>query len=197
MNSIDRKLARCAREIEAAKPKVMSFSDFEALHHAFPDGTFKIKGAAQASRKTAEVGVARPLPVAAPPSPKFKVGDRVEIVAKHFCIAIGETATVRGVDCDGDLWVVTDVPHPQAVERGLCIGAAKARLIPSQPKADADGWIEWKGGKCPIPHAKSGGWMRRNRKGDEYISHFDASASICWSHAVPSDGDIVAYRLVK
>jgi hypothetical protein len=33
MNSIDRKIARCAREIEAAKPKGLSLDDFRFGRH--------------------------------------------------------------------------------------------------------------------------------------------------------------------
>jgi hypothetical protein len=199
MNSIDRKLARCAREIEAAKPKVMSFEDFETLHHAFPDGTFKIKGAAQSSEPAR--AVTPRTPVAAPPSPKFAKGDRVRktLVGREHgtFFQLGQLGVVMRVDIEGDVWVLPDGADPKSV--GTCNSRESLELIPSQPKADAD-WIEWGGGKCPVPAGARADV--KYRCGSEELG-IGARDSITWRHEVQPDMgdlaeyDIVAYRLVK
>ncbi len=61
--SLDRKLARCAREIAESKPKGLSYAEFEAV--AFP---YPVFGVAQASNPAEKVGTTRPSPVATPPS---------------------------------------------------------------------------------------------------------------------------------
>lgn len=103
--SLDRKIARCQREIEAARKPSMADACAAFIANTsvkLPNGTStfiteadcrQIKGAARAS--TAEkVGTTRPLPEAAPPSPyrelrkkqearKFKVVDRVRSVDSY------------------------------------------------------------------------------------------------------------------
>jgi hypothetical protein len=69
MSSIDRKIARCAREIEAAKPKSLSLDDFRFLNH-------DIKGVAQAEPARAETPRT---PAAAPPSAKSRFAEAVAL----------------------------------------------------------------------------------------------------------------------
>lgn len=57
----------------------------------------------------------------------------------------------------------------------------------TEPQPDADGWIEWKGGDCPV---KQGGEVRvryRNGKEKTFVS---SGISRLWER-----GDIIAYRL--
>lgn len=62
----------------------------------------------------------------------------------------------------------------------------------SQEERDSDGWIEWKGGKCPVDYStivdvktKIGVVFER------YVAHI-----FLWKH-IGSEGDIVAYKIVK
>lgn len=67
---------------------------------------------------------------------------------------------------------------------------------PAAPKADAEGWIEWKGGECPAPvGAKCELLFRGGRKVRPSLE----AQELCWHHVgVPGfdDGDIVAYRVL-
>ena len=65
-------------------------------------------------------------------------------------------------------------------------------------KSDAQGWIEWSGGACPVPE---GALVDvRHRDGDEFFGHAamwdvgDHFAAQDWSHT-DVGGDIVAYRM--
>lgn len=57
---------------------------------------------------------------------------------------------------------------------------------------DAEGWIEWKGGECPVPcdaivMAKLRDGSCFDQRADDWI----------WTHYLEDDGDIIAYRVVK
>jgi hypothetical protein len=166
MQSIDRKLARVAREIEEAKPKVMSFAEFEQKNHALVDTSFmtpwayassawvteedcrQIKGAAQESPMSASVSQEQALtaaPVAAPPSPKFKVGDRVRLVEEP-----DETGTVIEVMGGGAVRV-----NLNSAGVGLFRKAQLhwLELLPQQQ--EGDGWFEHDGSnRNPVPLGK-------------------------------------------
>lgn len=127
MQSIDRKLARCAREIEAAKPKVMSYAEFEKGDHRVRDFWYALEMAGALNKTAKELA------------------------------------------------------------------------------ADGDGWIEWKGGDCPVP---TGTMVEVRYRDQEAIpsfigpanenvdpTMFDAGPAF-WRHN-EWQCDIVAYRLVK
>lgn len=60
------------------------------------------------------------------------------------------------------------------------------------PQVDNDAWIEWKGGKCPLPENTAIDFICRD--GDE---GFDYEArEIGWHHNGAGD-DIIAYRVIK
>lgn len=62
---------------------------------------------------------------------------------------------------------------------------------PETQKADADGWIEWPGGECPV-----GGDVLvdfRMRDGAGEVHTYSDPGHLLWSHT-GGDGDIVAYR---
>ena len=74
---------------------------------------------------------------------------------------------------------------------------AKAEAALAEPQADADGWIPWSGGECPVSPTmlvevklRSGkAWL--NKKAEEG-SFWD------WCHGLEkSPGDIIAYRPIK
>ncbi len=61
------------------------------------------------------------------------------------------------------------------------------------PKADADGWIEWGGGECPVePSTKIG---VRYRNGGEFHRNITAASQRWSNNGWPAD--IIAYRLHK
>lgn len=83
MQSIDRKLARCAREIEAAKPKGLTLAQFELGDH-LPAGFGCDFGAEVAPT---------------PARPKVKTGDRFRVVS-HFAylFPINEFKAIKADD---------------------------------------------------------------------------------------------------
>lgn len=60
------------------------------------------------------------------------------------------------------------------------------------PKADADGWIEWKGGECPVEASDE--VDTKHRVGRVDIRRYANSA---WWYHTGGHGDIIAYRLHK
>jgi hypothetical protein len=66
---------------------------------------------------------------------------------------------------------------------------------PVKREAEADGWIEWRGGECPVPNGTI--VDVRMRREDEYGDTFtnEPCDDWDWSHA-NGDSDIVAYRVV-
>lgn len=70
--------------------------------------------------------------------------------------------------------------------------AARAATQPSRPAPDADGWIEWHGGDCPVAGDTIVEVVRRC--GESIISR--ASTARRWQH-VGEAYDIVRYRVVK
>lgn len=186
MNSIDRKIARCQREIEAAKPMVLSLDDFRFLNH-------NIKGAAKEtdrpSGEAAHTPQARRSPEAAPPSvQKFKVGDRVRWTAKvmrdnHFTPDMNEP------------WVISRFDGPKAYDSaGQYDDIENLELIP-EPKAEDGGWVTWGGGEMP-PYARV---EVKFEDGMHFKETSPRSLDLrCWTYqGVPKGNKILAYRVVK
>lgn len=71
-----------------------------------------------------------------------------------------------------------------------CLGIEE--YYQAYPKADADGWIEWKGGECPVEASDE--VDTKHRVGRVDIRRYANSA--WWNHT-GGHGDIVAYRLHK
>ena len=95
--------------------------------------------------------------------------------------------------CGPTAW--TQEQENNLVEKVSC-AIAKAEAALAAPQADADGWIPWSGGECPL------GMMTqvdvRYRNGDE-IMGAGSSWHACsheWSHD-ESGYDIIAYRPLK
>lgn len=79
--------------------------------------------------------------------------------------------------------------HAVTVARAA-IARAEAALAKTQP--DADGWIPWAGGECPLA---DGVWHRvKFRNGDECLD--DQASSWGWGEAA-GGFQIVAYRVEK
>jgi len=104
--------------------------------------------------------------------PEYKSGDRF-----WYSNSI-DGACVGTITCDGKVtnWHQTILSREEYYQ--------------AYPKADADGWIEWKGGECPVSSLvrvdtkHRCGRVDTNRRAD----------SAWWNHAGVV-GDIVAYRL--
>lgn len=78
------------------------------------------------------------------------------------------------------------------------IDAYTAALSESKEQTTADGWIEWKGGECPVDGETlvsvkfRGSWL-----GSEG-THAVAATAFDWHHMVPAQkDDIVSWRLAK
>lgn len=63
----------------------------------------------------------------------------------------------------------------------------------SESKADADGWIDWAGGECPVECGALVEVQYRNEKA-HHIKGANRAGVWCWTHD-NNDGDIIAYRL--
>lgn len=61
----------------------------------------------------------------------------------------------------------------------------------AKPSTDADGWIEWNGGECPV----SGNTIVQIKMRDG-VKDRDLAKSYSWSN-FGIDGDIIAYRIVR
>jgi hypothetical protein len=62
----------------------------------------------------------------------------------------------------------------------------------------ADGWIEWKGGECPVSPDTEVYWRRRSEEGKptaDMEREFKPAADLRWSHRSASS-DIIAYRII-
>lgn len=68
---------------------------------------------------------------------------------------------------------------------------AKAEAALAEPQADADGWIRWDGGDCPVSSGVRVDALLRNGKKIQEEPDW-----LFWSHG-QLGGDIVAYRIVK
>lgn len=69
--------------------------------------------------------------------------------------------------------------------------------LPRDSNADADGWIEWHGGECPVRHGER--FDRRHRSGDilARMKAWHGNMRPCvWEHR-GNDRDIIAYRIVE
>jgi hypothetical protein len=71
---------------------------------------------------------------------------------------------------------------------------------PEGKVADADGWIEWKGGKCPVDRSELVTYRMRDGLEDDYPR---PASDLTWRHARFEDddghfpdNDIIAYRIV-
>lgn len=77
--------------------------------------------------------------------------------------------------------VLSEEPEPDQPEK---------RRSSAQP--DADGWIEWSGGECPVPPDTLVEVLFRNGETDYTVQD---AATYCWDH-VKCDQDIISYRVV-
>ena len=79
---------------------------------------------------------------------------------------------------------------------GAISAIAKAEAALAEPQADADGWIPWGGGECPIPEGMA--FDLRFRDGAKLIAASSDWPTAEWDWSCESGPyGIVAYRIVK
>lgn len=66
-----------------------------------------------------------------------------------------------------------------------------AQEVLKAAKSKSEGWVEWKGGKCPVLPSKM---VEVEFRSGECLSN--RASMWCWSHIL-STYDIIAYRLIK
>lgn len=77
----------------------------------------------------------------------------------------------------------------------------------TEARGEADGWIEWSGGECPVSRKTIVGVRFRSfswssNPFDEYegltAGHYGGHGDAGWRHGpLPTAGDIIAYRVVQ
>jgi hypothetical protein len=84
--------------------------------------------------------------------------------------------------------------HADSAEDCIAYAALKAEAKSSgqAPDADADGWIKWEGGDCPVPNGTN--VFVRFRDGHASTSPDPRPHELRWFH-LGSTSDIVAYRI--
>lgn len=72
----------------------------------------------------------------------------------------------------------------------------KASVRPETKTSNENGWISWRGGKCPFTEVlnKDITLSIRIRAGSEYSPPLSEASSFCWRHW-NGKGDIVAFKL--
>lgn len=88
---------------------------------------------------------------------------------------------------------IADAWNISVEEARSTIGKVEAEMVEEKP--DADGWIKWKGGKCPLPNGTI--VDVRFGYGGEILSRIWPVELYRWSWSCYGDShDIVAYRIV-
>lgn len=77
----------------------------------------------------------------------------------------------------------------RALDMAEAVIRALERSQPA-PLADADGWIEWKGGECPVPSET----LVKIKYRDGHVTHTGQASGWVWTHDF-GDCDIIAYRI--
>ena len=90
------------------------------------------------------------------------------------------------------------IGHPDdSASKHIAYVIAKAEAALAEPQADADGWIPWSGGECPVSPTmlvevklRSGqAWLNKNAEEGSFWG---------WRHGPKkSPDDIIAYRPLK
>ena len=84
------------------------------------------------------------------------------------------------------------IGHPDdSASKHIAYVIAKAEAALAEPQADADGWIPWSGGECPVPAGVRVDVLLRNGKKRQ-----EEPGWLFWGHG-QLDGDIIAYRIAK
>ena len=122
----------------------------------------------------------------AEPAPKFKVGDKVMVTRPYGRLHLGDVLTVRALTSTLILRVDGNVSD-------MNIWADCVEPISQEQTPDADGWIPWSGGECPIGLTKK--CEVKFRFGGTSNQH--AAGRWNWSRsACAPNCEIIAYRVI-
>lgn len=87
------------------------------------------------------------------------------------------------------------VGTPSHLADAFRFGVAWADKARAEPQPDADGWIPWEGGECPVLNMSRVDVVHRN--GDIFLDRFAGYAQAkTWTHD-DHPRDIIAYRVVE
>ena len=96
--------------------------------------------------------------------------------------------------CGPTAW--TQEQEDDLVEKVSCT-IAKAEAAMAEPQPDADGWIKWEGGECPIDTPAHDLFIRF-RNGKEESDYVSRAQSYYWQRERKAHpADIIAYRIVE
>lgn len=138
------------------------------------------------------------------PAPKVTpatIGADLAAGSDQACITVWELS--RELGCKASKVMIACMLYGQQVTLNQAIDGDLADLVreelaetplPVLPNALGDGWIEWRGGECPIPDAEVGEYETRSRRGVVSPGEQPAREDV-WTHG-GRDCDIVAYRLL-
>ena len=89
------------------------------------------------------------------------------------------------------------IGHPDdSASKHIAYVIAKAEAALAEPQADADGWIPWSGGECPIPEGMA--FDLRFRDGAKLIAASSDWPTAEWDWSCESGPyGIIAYRIAK
>lgn len=83
---------------------------------------------------------------------------------------------------------------------GECPDGPNTKLRPEPSPPDPDGWIEWKGGECPVAHDTLV-YVKVRRDPDHLFPEDKSFAAFFgkwrWSRRSSTDEDIIAYRVAR
>ena len=90
------------------------------------------------------------------------------------------------------------IGHPDdSASKHIAYVIAKAEAALAEPQADADGWIPWSGGECPV-ETPANNLFIRFRNGIESSDHASRAQLYVWQYEGKAHpADIIAYRIAK
>ena len=108
-------------------------------------------------------------------------------ITKELLEALRDCERVMSAELKGLLVIESELEKARAA-----IYKAEAAL--AEPQADADEWIPWIGGECPI---NNGVWFWLRFRNGHQLGPDNGAALWRWDHNHLNEYDIVAYRIAK
>lgn len=115
----------------------------------------------------------------------------------HFHFKPGDTFKLQEDDRSASPFFTSKSGYPD----GVAVYASSLELASQAPAAEADGWIEWHGGECPVPEGTVVDVRYRDGSQENALmanrpdrTRFKTAAAPWWRND-RSPGDIIAYRL--
>lgn len=117
-----------------------------------------------------------------------EIGDRMEYSRSQWDHK-GDTRSTRGIYINS---LAAD--HATAIVTREMWEAEKARIAKPAKKADKDGWIRHRGGKCPVDGHVAVQVVMRSETKQDFYDEVSPAAFWEWSHS-KSPSDVMWYRL--